>query len=113
LTDVILLENTIFYCNFFSLGSIYAIGGYNSSWLNTVERFDPREGRWYSIHPMKSPRSSAGTSALGNCLYVVGGFNGQRNLNSTECFDIRAGKWMSGSSLQHTRYGMALAALEI
>ena len=103
----------ILYLNFFSVGLIYAIGGYNSSWLNTAERFDPREGRWYNIRPMKSSRSSAGASALGNCLYVVGGFNGQRNLNSTECFDTRAGKWMNGSSLQHTRYGMALSTLEI
>lgn len=62
---------------------------------------------------MKSLRSSAGASTLGNCLYVVGGFNGQRNLNSTECFDTRAGKWMNGSSLQHTRYGVAVATLEI
>lgn len=62
---------------------------------------------------MESPRSSAGLSALENCLYVVGGFNGLRNLNSTECFDTRAGKWMNGSSLQHIRYGMALATLKI
>ena len=62
---------------------------------------------------MKSPRSSAGASAMGNCLYVVGGFNGVRNLNSAECFDTRAGKWMEVSSLQNTRYGMALTTLEI
>ena len=99
--------------NFCFVGSIYAVGGYNSSWLKTAERFDPREGRWYDIQQMKSSRSSAGASVMGNCLYVVGGFNGVRNLNSAECFDIRAGKWMNVPSLQNTRYGMALATLEI
>ena len=62
---------------------------------------------------MKSPRSSTGASVLGNCLYVAGGFNGVRNLNSAECFDTRAGKWMNVPSLQNTRYGMALTTLGI
>ena len=92
-------------------GSIYALGGYNSSWLNTAERFDPREGRWYRIRPMLSPRSSYGLSVMGSCLYVVGGFNGLRNLNSAESYDTKAGKWMAAPPLQNTRYGLALATL--
>ena len=83
------------------------------SWLNTAERFDPREGRWYSIQSMKSPRSSAGANVTGNCLYIAGGFNGVRNLNTAECFDPRAGKWIKVPSMQNTRYGMALATLQI
>jgi len=94
-------------------GSIYALGGYNSSWLNTAERFDPREGKWYSIQPMRSPRSSAGASTMGSYLYVAGGFNGARNLNSAESYDIRAGKWIKVPPLQNTRYGMALAVLKM
>lgn len=97
---------------FFS-GVVYVIGGYNQSWLNTAERFDPREGRWYNIPAMKSPRSSAGASVLGNNLYIAGGFNGVRNLNTVECFDTRAGKWMDAPSMQNTRYGMALTTLQI
>ena len=50
---------------------------------------------------------------MGNCLYVAGGFNGVRNLNSVESYDTRAGKWMEVSPLQNTRYGMALVTLEI
>lgn len=92
-------------------GSIYALGGYNSSWLNSAERFDPREGRWYRIRPMLSPRSSYGLSVMGSCLYVVGGFNGLRNLNSAESYDTKAGKWMAAPPLQNTRYGLALATL--
>lgn len=103
----------MFLITFYFVGSIYALGGYNSSWLNTAERFDPREGRWYSIRPMRSPRSSAGASTMGSCLYVAGGFNGARNLNSAESYDTRAGKWIEVPPLQNTRYGMALAALEM
>lgn len=45
---------------------------------------------------MEFLRSSVGLSVLENCFYVVGGFNGFRNLNLIECFDIRVGKWMNG-----------------
>ena len=48
---------------------------------------------------------------MGNCLYVVGGFNGLRNLNSAESYDTKAGKWMAAPPLQNTRYGLALATL--
>lgn len=81
--------------------------------MRTAERFDPREGRWYSIQPMKTCRSSGGASVMGNCLYVAGGFNGVRNLNSAASYDTRAGKWFTVPPLQNTRYGMALVTLEI
>ena len=62
---------------------------------------------------MPSSRSSAGASVMGNSLYIAGGFNGVRNLNSVESYDTRAGKWLTVPPLQNTRYGMALATLEI
>ena len=62
---------------------------------------------------MLSPRSSFGASVMGSCIYVVGGFNGSRNLNSAESYDTSAGKWIEIPPLQNTRYGMALATLEI
>ena len=95
------------------VGSLFALGGYNSLWLNTAERFDPREGRWYPIQPMKSLRSSFGASALGNCLYVAGGFNGVRNLNSVECYDIRTGKWNKMPPMRRTRYGVSLTTVQL
>ena len=91
--------------------SLFALGGYNSKWLSTAERFDPREGRWFSVQPMKSPRSSFGASVMGNCLYVAGGFDGIRNMNTAECYDVRAGKWRKISSMSATRYGMSLAGI--
>ncbi|EDO41954.1 predicted protein [Nematostella vectensis] len=94
-------------------GSIYVLGGYNSSWLNSVERFDPREGIWYSSPPMKTPRTSMGATVLGNRIYVAGGFNGVKNINTMECYDVTAGKWLSLSPMRMIRYAMSLTTLQL
>lgn len=42
----------------------------------SVERFDPRVGRWTPVPNMTSRRSSCGVAALDGSLYCIGGNDG-------------------------------------
>ena len=57
-------------------GFLYIAGGerYNNSMapLNTVFRFDPRNGAWLKIANMKNNRQSFSLAVLNNMMYAVG-----------------------------------------
>ena len=62
---------------FFIDNCIYALGGFDSTnYQSSVERLDPRMGRWLSVPSMTSRRSSCGVAALDGVLYCVGGNDG-------------------------------------
>ena len=80
---------------------LYAIGGYNGQErLNTVEGFDAVTKRWskgskylwrvvynreeIKVAAMNCKRSAVGAVALGNHLYVCGGFDGISSLDTVE-----------------------------
>ena len=52
---------------------IYALGGFDSSnYQSSVERLDPRMGKWMSVPSMSSRRSSSGTGTVDGFLYCIG-----------------------------------------
>ena len=64
---------------------IYAIGGCdNATRYQSVERYDPSSDQWLTIAPLISPRSGAGVGVLDGFLYVCGGFDGEKHLNTVE-----------------------------
>ncbi|VDL97571.1 unnamed protein product [Schistocephalus solidus] len=83
-------------------GRIFAAGGYNGSiFLRSVEMFDPSAGplepggligQWTELSSMKTPRSRVSLAASAGRLYAIGGFDGERNLNTVECFQRREGR---------------------
>ncbi|KAL7064932.1 hypothetical protein AAHC03_05874 [Spirometra sp. Aus1] len=83
-------------------GRIFAAGGYNGSiFLRSVEMFDPSAGpvepggligQWTELSPMKTPRSRVSLAASAGRLYAIGGFDGERNLNTVECFQRKEGR---------------------
>ena len=46
-----------------------------------------------TIFVQKQPRSDAAGVALGGKIYVVGGFDGAKQLRSVERFNPRTGRW--------------------
>ena len=57
----------------FSDNCIYALGGFDSSnYQSSVERLDPRMGKWMSVPSMSSRRSSSGVAAVDGFLYCIG-----------------------------------------
>jgi hypothetical protein len=54
-------------------GKIYAIGGYNGSYLSVNEEYDPATDTWTTKTPMPTPRSSFAIGVVRNKIYVIGG----------------------------------------
>ena len=52
-----------------------------------VERLDLEQGRWVSVEPMLSCRSTLGVAVLNNQLYAVGGFDGNAWLDTVERYN--------------------------
>ena len=53
----------------------------------TVERLDLELGRWVSVEPMLSRRSTLGVAVLDEQLYAVGGFDGTNGLDTVEKYN--------------------------
>ena len=50
----------------------------------SAEKLELSEGRWVFMQPMLSRRSTLGVAVLNDCLYAVGGFDGNSGLDSVE-----------------------------
>ncbi|KAL3148447.1 hypothetical protein ABBQ38_15519 [Trebouxia sp. C0009 RCD-2024] len=95
-------------------GRLYVAGGMTSTRtrLESVEAYDPREGKWSWVAAMGVPRSSAGVAALADCLFAVGGNAGDDWIHSSvEMYIPAAGRWLQRAPIAHARSGLAIAAL--
>ncbi|CAF3078570.1 unnamed protein product [Rotaria sp. Silwood2] len=71
-------------------------GGYDrGDCLDTIEQFNPIEGKWTSLSvPMSSRRGRVSAAIVNNKIYVCGGSNGQQELNTGEYFNLKSmNKW--------------------
>ncbi len=74
----------------------FFIGGYNrGDCLDTVEQFNPNENEWKSLpFPMTSRRGRVSAAIVNNQIYVCGGSDGQKELNTGEYFNLKSmNKW--------------------
>lgn len=53
-------------------------------YLKCVEKYDHGRRRWYTVTPMLEARASFGCAALGEFIYVMGGYDGTFYLKSVE-----------------------------
>jgi len=54
-------------------GILYAVGGYKSNDLNTVEAYDIAADRWSVKAPMPTAREGLGVGVVNGILYAIGG----------------------------------------
>ncbi|CAF0889575.1 unnamed protein product [Rotaria sordida] len=76
--------------------TIFVVGGYDrGDCLDTIEQFNPIEGKWTLLSiPMTSRRGRVSAAVVNNKIYVCGGSNGQQELNTGEYFDLQTmDKW--------------------
>ncbi|XP_006814437.2 kelch-like protein 3 [Saccoglossus kowalevskii] len=92
-------------------GYIYAIGGFNGSWINTVERYNPYTNQWIYVKSMKTKRSSASATVLNGCIYIIGGFDGFQCTNTVEKYDPATDRWSKICPMQSRRYGVGAATV--
>lgn len=64
------------------------------------------------VSSMKCSRSGAGVANLGQYIYVVGGYDGTRQLNSVERYDTERDIWEHVSSVTIARSALSVTVLD-
>lgn len=87
---------------------MYALGGRDESGshgkiLKSCEMLNSSCGGWKPIKPMKQARSGLAATSYKGRIYVVGGTNGVKVLNSVEVYHPHLNSWTSGPSLSNAR----------
>jgi len=80
-------------------GTLFILGGMNmGKGAVTIEYFNARRNKWQVVPGkrlsanMSSRRLQFGLAVLNSCVYVVGGRDGLRTLNTVDCLDPKTGK---------------------
>jgi len=109
-----------------SPSNIYICGGASifRGVLDSVSRFDMREGIWETVAPMPTARRLCAAAAVRGALYVFGGefedapmwytdstWRQYRQLATTESFDAVNGVWKSLPDMPTARAGCSAAGL--
>ncbi|CAK8688372.1 unnamed protein product [Clavelina lepadiformis] len=80
---------------------LYALGGRVSNYAtNTAECYDPRNGQWEYIPPMKTLRSGLSAVVLNSEIYAIGGYG----LSSVEKYNLDTKIWIDVSSMNEERW---------
>ena len=75
-------------------GYIYVLGGYNgSTYLSTVERYDPVNNKWTTCKNMLYPRANFAAHVIDGKIFAIGGYNGVDHLAVVEVYDPQTDKW--------------------
>ncbi len=86
-------------------GKIYVVGGCSSSEkqqfqneVSNLEVYDPALDSWAVLPSMPTPRVGPAAAAVGNKIYVIGGFNRSSwSANPVmEIYDVSSGTWSRG-----------------
>ena len=77
-----------------------------------MERFDPVSSEWSVVCPMPSVRSGIGVTAAQHEIFVFGGHNGSRYLNSAYKYDVFQDKWTSIPDMATARCDMAVISMD-
>ena len=56
-------------------------------------RYDPLSDQWTVIASLSGPKDAVGLCVLGDKLYCVGGYDGQKHLRDVECYDSSDDTW--------------------
>jgi kelch-like protein 1/4/5 len=71
-----------------------------------IEKYDLRANMWSHVANMNGRRLQFGVAVVDQCLYVVGGRDGLKTLNTVECYDFKSKTWTSLPSMSTHRHGL-------
>ncbi|MEW6769999.1 MAG: kelch repeat-containing protein [Bacillota bacterium] len=91
-------------------GILYAVGGYNGSYLSTNEAYDPATNTWTTKNNMPTARGYLASSAVSGILYAVGGYNGS-HLSINEAYDPVTNTWVAKASVPTARGGLTSSVI--
>ena len=80
--------------------------------LKSVEIFNPATGRWRTGVALAERRAFHRAAVLGDSVYVVGGFDGVRDLDTVSRLDmVERGEWIMETPLAHPRSGLGIGVV--
>lgn len=102
-------------------GDLYLAGGYldGDEPTNEFWKYDPEADEWTKLPSMVKPRGAAGTTVVGDKLYVAGG--APRTFGVTaegspygtlEIYDFETGRWSAGPDMPLPRHHLVAAGLD-
>jgi uncharacterized repeat protein (TIGR01451 family) len=92
-------------------GKIYAIGGYDGSYLSTVEEYDPATNAWGQRTSMPTARAYLAAAVINGKIYAIGGETNYGSTAVVEVYDPSLNSWSTRASLPNARSGLAASAL--
>ncbi|XP_046669511.1 kelch-like protein 5 [Homalodisca vitripennis] len=97
-----------------TVGVLFAVGGMdaNKSGATSIEQYDLRANKWTHAANMPGRRLQFGVAVVEGKLYVVGGRDGLKTLNTVECFDIKTKTWSNMPPMSTHRHGLGVGVLE-
>ncbi|MEZ4709667.1 MAG: kelch repeat-containing protein [Caldilineaceae bacterium] len=100
--------------------SIYLVGGWDGENAHDeIWRYTPAPANaaasiaWELVGRIPVARPFLGATVLKGKLYVVGGFDGQREMANADVFDLASGAWQKLPDLSVPRGGLSLVADEV
>ena len=93
---------------------VYAIGGFSEAGkvLDRVHTLGYVTNEWDESKPMHSVRAMHGSCVHENRVFVAGGTDGTKALNTVESYDHREGRWRHHVPFKHARVGLTLGYLD-
>jgi DNA-binding CsgD family transcriptional regulator len=94
--------------------ALYLLGGWDGQQMrNEVWRYQPASDRneaaaWTLVTRLDVPRAFFGAAMVNSDLYVVGGYDGQRDLDNAAIYSLATGVWRELPPLATPRSGHAL-----
>ena len=93
---------------------IYAVGGYDgSSFLKSVEVFDPITNKWSFVAPMNVTRSRVAVVANMDRLWAIGGYDGMKNLSTVEMYNPETNEWTFVASMESHEGGVGVGVIPV
>ncbi len=97
-----------------TMGTLLAIGGMDTCRnKGSIECFDARKDRWKLVCHSQTAcrRLQFGVAVLGSKVYVVGGRNGLRTLNTVDYYDPATNTWDSVTPMCSYRHGVGVGVM--
>lgn len=93
-------------------GVVYALGGYNGSYLATNQAYDTVANTWSTKASMPTARMSLAAAEANGVIYVIGGDDtpgSAGGLTTNEAYDTAANTWSAKTAMPTGRWGLAAA----
>jgi len=89
-------------CDFGALVRVWRLG--RGAGCSAMEFYDQGAGKWEVSTPMPIPRMSGIGAAVGGCLYVTGGFDGNRALKHAVQYNPNVDCWEALPAMKQARW---------